>query len=108
MLPKKHHGLYLSNYFHNVTIVKFDTHMMHQLTETLTSQRLLQTLKHLQLRVGVVVRFLTLPFVSYGYYTTKFWLYTLWKEISNLPIKIEVNNTVTLPLRCDRALFQIS
>ena len=41
-------------------------------------------------------------------YTTKCWLHTLWKEISNLPIKIEVNNTVTLPLLRDGDAYIIS
>ena len=75
--------------------------MMHQLTDTLTNQHILHTFEHLQLEVGVGSNFLTLPFKLYGCYTTKCWLHTLWKEISSLPIQIQVNHTPTLPLLRD-------
>ena len=82
--------------------------MMHQMTDTLTNQHLQQTFENLQLEVGVGASFLTLSFDQYGAYTTKCWLHTLWKEISNLPIKIEVNNAVTLPLLRDKDTYIMS
>lgn len=45
---------------------------------------------------SVGAKFLTLPFKSHGYYTTKCWLHTMWIEISNLLIQIHVNHTATL------------
>ena len=88
----------LPNFFHEQNIAKLDTLMMHQLTDTLTRQHLLQTFEHLQLEVGVGSNFLSLPFATYGCYTTKCWFHTLWKEISNLPIKIDVSNIETFQL----------
>ena len=98
---QKYYGMCLPNFYHEQTIAKLDTLMMHQLTDTLTNQHILHTFEHLQLEVGVGSNFLTLPFKLYGCYTTNCWLHTLWKEISSLPIQIQVNHTPTLPLLRD-------
>ena len=88
----------LPNFFHEQNIAKLDTLIMHQLIDTSTSQHLLQTFEHLQLEVGIGSNFLSLPFATYGCYTTKCWLHTLCNKISNLPIKINVSNIETLQL----------
>ena len=68
---QKYYGMCLTSYYHEQTIAKLDTLTMHQLTDTLTNQNLLQTFEHMRLEVSVDTSFLTLPFKSYGCYTNK-------------------------------------
>ena len=94
----KYFGLGLPHLHHEQTIAKLDVLMMHHMTPTLTQQHIQHSMEHLQVEAGISAHFLSTSFSTYGRYCTKCWLRCLWEDISDLPIRIVVNNMPSLPL----------
>ena len=95
----KYGGLGLPNLFIEQTIARLSFLMMHGAAKTLPGQHIRHSMEMLQLEVGVGTHFFHLPYSKYGIYTTTCWIGTLWQHTSNLPITIEYNHPINLPLQ---------
>ena len=95
----KYHGLGLPNIYLENIIEVINVFTVHFPITSMVGQHLQQVSERLQMEVGIDTPFLHLPFHLYGVYTTPNYLGHLWKQIANLPLRIECRKQPTMQLQ---------